>query len=92
MKAMLEKRDVFEAIGRAELTERTIPKLEETMAHAKITRGIVDRRRVAPASKGIQGGKMKNRSKAVPGALSGNTLEAHGVQPNKRSKIPSYPK
>jgi hypothetical protein len=52
----------------------------------------VDRRNVAAASKGIQGGRMPNRSKTVSGALSGNTLETHGVQPNKRSKIKSYPK
>ena len=61
------------------------------MAYEKITRGPVDRRRVAPASKGIQGGRMPNRSKTVSGAISGNALESHGVQPNKRSKIKSYP-
>lgn len=61
------------------------------MAHEKITRGHVDRRRVAPASKGIQGGRMKSRSSTVSGAISGDTLESHGVNPNKRSKIKPYP-
>lgn len=61
------------------------------MAHEKITRGHVDRRRVAPASKGIQGGRMNSRSSPVSGAISGDTLESHGVQPNKRSKIKPYP-
>jgi hypothetical protein len=61
------------------------------MAHVKITRGHVDRRRVAPASKGIQGGRMPNRSTTVSGAISGDKLESHGVQPNKRSKIKAYP-
>jgi hypothetical protein len=62
------------------------------MAHTKITRGHVDRRPVAAASKGIQGGKMPNRSKTVSGAISGDKLETHGVQPNKRSKIKGYPR
>jgi hypothetical protein len=34
---------------------------------------------------------MNNRSTPVSGAISGDTLESHGVQPNKRSKIKSYP-
>lgn len=62
------------------------------MAHEKITRGHVDRRAVPPASKGIQGGRMPNRSKTVTGAISGDVLESHGVQPNKRSKIKGYPR
>jgi hypothetical protein len=92
MKAILDGRDVFEAIRSAEFTEQTISKMEEAMAHGKITRGIVDRRSVAPASKGIQGGSRPNQSKTVSGAMSGAALETHGVQPNKRSKIKSYPK
>jgi hypothetical protein len=35
---------------------------------------------------------MPNRSKTVSGAISGDVLESHGVNPNKRSKIKSYPK
>lgn len=61
------------------------------MAHEKITRGHVDRRRVAPASKGIQGGRMRPQTSPVSGAISGDVLESHGVQPNKRSRIKPYP-
>jgi hypothetical protein len=35
---------------------------------------------------------MPNRSKTVTGAISGDVLESHGVQPNKRSKIKGYPR
>jgi hypothetical protein len=35
---------------------------------------------------------MPNQSKAVTGAISGDVLESHGVQPNKRSKIKGYPR
>jgi hypothetical protein len=57
------------------------------MAFKKITRGNVDPRPVAAASKGISGGPRPGSSKSVTGTMSGDKLAMHGTNPNRRSKV-----